>query len=158
MKTTAQWFDAVKAAQGWDSDYELCRALGIDSGTMSNYRSGKRAMDAYMAMRLAELLNADPLKMIASAEAERAKTPERKRFWQRIAACVVIGAGLNVALPSPPAQADPGAGVYYVKSGRQRKQRLGSAALKASDYVKQAGSAFLQMASILALQVPRRLA
>jgi plasmid maintenance system antidote protein VapI/uncharacterized protein YceK len=109
MKTTS-YLDAARAKLGLPSDYALARHLGVPKETISNYRSGRRAFSNDIAARLAEILELDPLQVIADAELERATHPQKKELWQRIAATFGKAAALAVMsatpfLLPPPAQA-----------------------------------------------------
>lgn len=99
MKTSADWIDQVKRRHGLDSDYAAAKLLGVSTSHISHYRNGRSTMDAYMAARVAELLDVEPLRVIASAEAERARDPDRKDFWKRLAACVLVAAGAGAITP-----------------------------------------------------------
>lgn len=100
MMTTNEFLDAVKARHGFKSDYELSRALGVKPQTISSYRVGRTSMDPMMAAKVAELLAMNPLEVIASAEAERAKDEKAKGFWMRYAAALLMVVGVS-APPSP---------------------------------------------------------
>lgn len=109
MNTTNEFLDAVKAKQGLASDYALCKFLGESTARIGNYRSKRSFLDDLMAVRVAKLLEIDPLYVIASANLERAKKESEKSAWLDIleklggiAATVVIGFAA-CALPAPDA-------------------------------------------------------
>lgn len=108
MKTCNDWLDAVKKRHKLESDYALAKLLGVQQTNISRYRLGRGSMDVYTAARVAELLNEDALKVIATAEAERARNDEQRTFWKRLAAGVLLVAGVNVTVPPAPAQAAEG--------------------------------------------------
>lgn len=85
MKTTCQWLDAVKAALDIQSDYALAKKLDIRTTRIANYRMGRSFIDEDMALRIAEVLRIDAAVVLASAAAERAKRPDVKKAWERIA-------------------------------------------------------------------------
>lgn len=64
------------------NDSKSAAYFGVTRGTMSRYRSGERIMDAQMAVKVAEVLGLDPLKIIISCEKERAAA-DKKSFWDR---------------------------------------------------------------------------
>lgn len=101
VKTANDWLDAIKAQHGFTSDYALAKALGVPQAQVIHYRKGRRAFDAMMAVKVAELLGVEPINVIASAEHERARTDERKQFWRRFAACFLLGAAVNLMAPAP---------------------------------------------------------
>ena len=80
-KTQALVEDARKALGGV-TDYRLGKVMEINNARISDYRHGRRHADAYACARLALILKRDPLELIAEVEADSAKTPERKEFWQ----------------------------------------------------------------------------
>jgi len=131
MKTT-EYLDAIKRKHGIQSDYAISKTLGISRQAISNYRKGSAFFDDVVCLKVAELLNLDPMKVIADIHMERTKDPEVRKIWRRLArqvgraAAVVLLAGQVVTLPAP-AQASvkaPGNSVYYVKSRRYRFRPL----------------------------------
>jgi len=84
MKTTVDWLAECKRRFGVESDYALAKRLGVSSQTISSYRTGRSRFDDDMALTVAEALQIDPLQVIASANAERAKTPEQRARWEAI--------------------------------------------------------------------------
>lgn len=127
MKTCKDWLEQLMAARSVTA-YGAAKLIGIDTNTAYNYKAGTRAFDAFTATRVAELLNVDPVLVIASAEAERAKDAERRAYWERLggtaAAVLVVWlvtgvfvADPDIALAFAPALFGFGpADVYYVKS------------------------------------------
>lgn len=95
MKTTTQYLDAVKVIRGISSDRELSRNLGWNRSTISAYREGRSHLNNEHALQLAEILGRNPLELIGAAEAERAKTEEKKVYW---ASLVKKFAGVTAAL------------------------------------------------------------
>lgn len=123
MNTTIEFIDAVKAKHGLVSDYALAKFLGESHQRLSSYRVKRTYLDDLMAVKVAEALEIDPLYVIASVHAERAKKETEKKVWTDIleklggiAASVVIGFAA-CALPSPDAFAGASEvhSIYYVK-------------------------------------------
>lgn len=81
---TQQYLQAVKAALGITSDYALAKALHITPSTVSGYRAGRSRIDDDVALTISEILKLNPLVVIASANAERAKTPEQRARWSGV--------------------------------------------------------------------------
>lgn len=81
---TIEYLDAVKAARDITSDYALAKVLGIKQTTISGYRAGRSRMDDDVALSIAEILGLHPLHVIATANAERAKTPEQRARWSGV--------------------------------------------------------------------------
>ncbi|MGK5049349.1 DUF3693 domain-containing protein [Janthinobacterium sp. GB4P2] len=84
MKTTIQFLDAVKEKLGIESDYALAKRLGFSLSTVSNYRTGRRVLDDDAALTIALALDVHPFTVIASVNAERAKTPEQRARWSGV--------------------------------------------------------------------------
>jgi len=81
MKTTLDYVDAVKIKHDLPSDYALAKLLGVSKQAVSNYRLGKGGFDDLTAVRVAELLNLNPMEVIAVANRERAKSEDARRVW-----------------------------------------------------------------------------
>lgn len=81
---TIGYLDAVKKRLGIESDYALAKSLGFSLSSVSGYRTGRRFLDDDAALTVAQALNINPLIVIASANAERAKTPEQRERWSGV--------------------------------------------------------------------------
>jgi transcriptional regulator with XRE-family HTH domain len=79
---TNELLEKVKEKQGLKSDYQLAKNLGISTGHMSEYKSGKRIPDIYALTRIAIILEIDPLKVIVEMEAETEKNEVKREFWR----------------------------------------------------------------------------
>lgn len=145
MKTSCDWIDAVKRRHGLDSDYAVAKLLEVSTSHISHYRNGRSTMDPYMAARVAELLDLEPIQVIACAEAERARDAGKKDFWKRLAACVLIAAGAgSVSLTPAPAQA---AGSLHNSGSAPAEYTL--CAKRRRKPPSKAASAFAAMAQVL---------
>lgn len=82
MRTSIVLLDRAKALCLPPTDYQLAKRLGINDATISRCRRKNGTLDNEAAVRLARLLEQDPLTIIAVMETERAKTPEKKAFWE----------------------------------------------------------------------------
>ncbi len=102
MKTT-QYLDAAKKALGIESDYALSVHLGFTRAFMSKLRTGKLVLSNTTAARIAEIIDVDPLKVIADMELERGTNDE---LWQRIARKVAAVVLVPLACGSLIAQPD----------------------------------------------------
>lgn len=78
---TIEYLDAVKAKRGISSDYALAKALQIGQSAIIGYRARRRIIDDEVSLSIAQILEINPLEVIATANAERAKTPEMKARW-----------------------------------------------------------------------------
>lgn len=79
---TLDYLAACKTRLGIESDYALAKHLAITQSTISGYRAGRSRIDDDVALRISQILNVNPLEVIAQANAERAKTPEMKAMWE----------------------------------------------------------------------------
>ena len=68
------------------NDSALAQLLRVSRATVSRYRAGSRSIDATTALRVAHLLDADPLAVIAAVELERATTDEQRKAWSEFVA------------------------------------------------------------------------
>lgn len=78
---TLEYLAACKKRLGIESDYALAKALGVSQQAVSSYRAGNSKINDDVALTVAEILEVNPLQVIASANAERAKTPAQKAKW-----------------------------------------------------------------------------
>lgn len=86
MKTLDDVLDAALKKIGKESDRQLSIALGVTASTLSNWRTRKSTPDAYGLMELQKILGIDAREILAIIEAERAKTEERRSYWEEIKA------------------------------------------------------------------------
>ncbi|QLI83013.1 hypothetical protein HZU75_16610 [Chitinibacter fontanus] len=131
MKNINEIVDAALVKIGKDSDRQLSIYMGVSPQTISNWRSHRNAPDSYALMELQKILGIDAREILAIIEAERAKTEERRSYWEEIKAgfsksgtsiAVAIAlATMMTASPRPSEAAVRNEGktdlksVYYVK-------------------------------------------
>lgn len=90
MSHTTELLDRVKKARKIDSDYAAAKLLGVTQQTLSNYRNGVSHADDRVAIILADELGIDRLQTIARVNSDRAKKPEDRAFWKRIATAALL--------------------------------------------------------------------
>lgn len=95
MKTTADFLDALRVKLDLPSDGRLAVYLGIHRQYLSRYRRNVITFDDEMAMKVADLLDADPAYVVACMHAQRAKSLKEQKLWERIAS---MSAGITVCL------------------------------------------------------------
>lgn len=78
---TLEYLGAVKTRLGIQSDYALAARLGITRSAVSNFVRGKGVFGDDVALTVAQILEVNPLVVIAQANAERASTPEMRSRW-----------------------------------------------------------------------------
>ncbi|NMG32347.1 hypothetical protein [Aromatoleum evansii] len=87
---TKEFLQAVKAKHELKCDAELARLLESSTPVISRYMTGQRVMDDYTAAKVAELLDLDPMIVIAQANAEREKDEKKRAFWSKFAAAASL--------------------------------------------------------------------
>lgn len=122
MKTTVEFLDALRAQRRL-SDRKAAALLGLSQAAVSRWRTGRDFPGDHQCIKLAQLLALDPGYVMACIHAERARLPDDKAAWQRIAerlggmaAAVLVGVGLAGA-PSPSQAA-----FNIIESGAQQPQ------------------------------------
>ncbi len=98
----AEWIDKAAEKMGGASDYALAKRMRLTRGGISSYRRGRTHMDDDACIAVAEILDIDPIKVIADQQAERAKTDRARAFWKRTAAkaVVIVATATGVATPT----------------------------------------------------------
>lgn len=81
-----------KVKEKISSNYKLAKILDCSPQSISELMHDKRKPDAYLAIRIGEVLGIHPLILLAEFEAESAKTTKRKAFWQNFAQRIKTGA------------------------------------------------------------------
>lgn len=84
---TIEYLDAVKAAYSLTSDYQLAKKLGESPSRISLYRTSNTVMSDDLAVKIAYMLDKNPLSVLADAhiEAETKRGSESMvMFWQEV--------------------------------------------------------------------------
>jgi len=81
---TVEYLDAVKVKLGIESDYALAKRLGITRSAVSNFTRRKGIFGDDVALTVAQILDLNPLVVIAQANAERSSTPEMRDRWMGV--------------------------------------------------------------------------
>lgn len=132
MKTSADYIQAIKAAHNISSDSGVARVLGVTRQAISRLQNGEDSFSDQLAVRVAELIDADAEEIIISAHLQRAmrsKHPAAVPTWEKIlkragyAAGVVLVAGATAGAPAPAqgAQAGANSGGICIMSPRRRR-------------------------------------
>lgn len=89
MKTSKDFAREIRehyGKKGILSDYALAKLLGLTRQTISAHKSGSaKAFGDETGERIAQLLDLDPAYVLACLAAERAKRPDVRATWQRVA-------------------------------------------------------------------------
>jgi transcriptional regulator with XRE-family HTH domain len=135
MKTTGEYLDAVKAHLDLPSDYATAKALGVTPSAVSKYRLGRSQPDDLVCARIAEILDIEPMEVIAATHFERSTEPRAKALWEGIwgkAAgaialnLIVCAVGVSVAPTSKAAASGENqaqSATLYIMSNRRRFRR-----------------------------------
>lgn len=84
LKTTADFLDALKVRCGLPSDYAIAQLLGVTRQQVSHWRRGAQGFSDLIAVQVAELLELDPMVVIAARNAERAKRTDERQVWEGV--------------------------------------------------------------------------
>lgn len=96
---TIEYLQAVKTRLHITSDYALAARLGVTRSAISKLQQGKGIFGDDMALTVAQILDINPLVVIACANAERAKTPEQRARWSGV--MEKFSASFNALLSGP---------------------------------------------------------
>lgn len=103
MKKISMYLDEAIETGIAKNSAELARLLGVSRSALSEWRAGRNSPNDDQAVKLAELLGKDPGELLAECGAARAKSPETRRAWEKIAArmagATMIGLLTVTALP-----------------------------------------------------------
>ena len=80
MKTTNEYLDHVKKAQGIESDYALAKLLNVTRHRVSALRRGKDRLNTTDCLRLALAGNLDVREIVAAVAVERGDD-ETRELW-----------------------------------------------------------------------------
>lgn len=94
MKPVWMYLDEAQARGLAANDSDIAAKLGVTKASVCEWRKGRSAPGEDAAAKLAELL--EKPEVMAECAAARAKTPEGRRMWERLAriaaaAVVVVG-------------------------------------------------------------------
>ena len=83
MKKTVNYIDDLINKQRLRRDVDVARILNVSRARVSTYRTGG-SMSPHVCLKLAILLNKNPLELIAVAGYEQSRNDEEKSFWIKI--------------------------------------------------------------------------
>lgn len=81
MTETQQLLEQVRAKLGGATDYKIAQALDLHTKYLTDYKQGRPA-DAYACAKIAEILDRDPLEVIAQVEAGAARSEKKREYWR----------------------------------------------------------------------------
>lgn len=92
-----RYLEAVRARTVTKSDYAIAKALGLTPVAVGHYLHGRRVMDNYACLRVAEALGVPLQEVIAAAEYDREKNEAKRETWTRF----LYGAGIRIRQRKP---------------------------------------------------------
>ena len=131
METTRDLLNALRERAG--SDRKAAGMLGVSQQSFSSWRRYAFPEDDH-ARAIANALGLDPAHVLAIVYSDRAKSPDTRAVWQRIAATfgsavLAVGAGLASPAPANAAfnisdfSAQSGAEIHIVSKRRRKQNR-----------------------------------
>ncbi|WP_126537674.1 DUF3693 domain-containing protein [Aerosticca soli] len=105
MNASLVLLDRYKKALNIGADNAAAESLNITRATISGWRHGKSHPDAESVARMCEVTGEPLAKWLPLIEAERARSPEARKVWLRLAqmaAAMALAIGIN---PAPSAHA-----------------------------------------------------
>lgn len=103
MNSTINLLDKYKKACSLASDNACAIALGVSRQAVSKWRHGENHPEADAIERMCLATGEATAKWLPLIEADRARTPEARKAWLRlaqVAASIAITVGLSIAAPS----------------------------------------------------------
>jgi predicted transcriptional regulator len=88
------------------TDAALARELGITKQAIGIYRQGG-AMNVYVAVRIARMLDLNPMETISATMHQQAKTEAERQFWRDEYLAVAAAWTPRSQPPTPPPQPTP---------------------------------------------------
>lgn len=125
MTQTQELIEQVRGKMEGATDYKIAQVLDLPTQRLSDYVKGDREADTYACAKIAEVLERDPLEIIAQVEAEAARTEKKRQYWRsffsglkrapHVAAWCAMLAFSGLGLPGGAEAASTSHNVYYVK-------------------------------------------
>jgi len=110
MKNTADFLDDLRAKLGATSDGKLALAMGWKRQQASTYRQKRETFSDETCLKIARALEIEPGHIMTCMAVQRAKTPETRSAWERVAgkvaAAVLLAAGIGAPSPGEAGQFD----------------------------------------------------
>lgn len=63
------------------SQKELAERIGVSAGNLASAKCGERGLPGYACIKLAQLVGAEPLQVIAASELATEKKADRRAVW-----------------------------------------------------------------------------
>lgn len=136
MTSSIALLDKYVKAAGHASDSAAARALKVQPSAVNNWRHGRAHPDPESVARMCEATGESVAHWLPLIEADRARTPEAKKVWLRLAqmaAAITLAVGLSPThaetITTHAAFAESATSIHYAKFwvGLCRRLRIGTA-------------------------------
>lgn len=84
MKTTKDFLNDVKAKTGADTDYALAKVLDTSKQVIHGYQHKNLIMSDEIALKVASILELEPVLVFASIHSEKSKNEATKAAWKTV--------------------------------------------------------------------------
>lgn len=122
MTELARYLEIAADPQHLGSYYMVAKKLGIPPNSVYRARDTGGLADKH-CFTIAEIINEDPLKVIAAKNTDVAKDEKAKSFWKTIAAGVVLSVAVGAPVESSQAEGvSTGAQVIKITGNRIGKR------------------------------------
>lgn len=127
MKTFQEYVEEIKKKHGLASNYAVAKALLIPVNNMGSMMAGKRQPPPIAAYRIADLLEIDPIEVIACIDYQYTKDEQHKEYIKaffsrrmRDVAAVLLVVGISILGAGKEANAS----TLYNANGMEHKALL----------------------------------
>ena len=132
MNSTDDYLLALRRRTATGTVYAVAKLLDLPHLHVRAWYKGKSRPDAYSCVKIAEVLDVEPMRVIADVEAEREKDEVKKRRWRDLARkygtsalvvlCTAIGAIGDSATAEQRSSSTPrGSGPFCIMSTALRR-------------------------------------
>lgn len=110
---SVKFLDELAGQNNLKNDNQIAVFMGWQSGTVTNYRKGRRVMDNEACLAVALKLGIDPIRIIMAADIDRAERAGQHSLWEvftqrtSIAASVLVAASVTFFVTPQNAEAAP---------------------------------------------------
>lgn len=86
------WVQRIKAETEAKTNYRIAKLLGVEASSVKQMETGRtKTLSDDVCLKVAGLLDIDPMEVIADQAFERAKSDETRAFWRgKMAGCLLL--------------------------------------------------------------------
>lgn len=100
MKKVADFMDYAIRSKWIENDAMIAVKVGVAAATVSRWRDGSRIPEDDEALVLAEVLMANPDELLPCVRYWKAKLPETKQVWERLARIAAAAVVMVAVMPN----------------------------------------------------------